>query len=80
MEIYVHREDALVTWGDKGPVRVLSSDGSVSEQRHVQGDLVWMSGQDGFDAGHAAGFEEGFEAGVRASALEHAASPTAVAS
>lgn len=79
MEIYVFADKVLASWGF-GPVRVLSSSGPVVEQRRVQGDLVWMSNERGFDYGHAVGYEEGFEAGVRASALDHASNPTAVAS
>lgn len=75
MQIYVADNQVLVSWGTRGPLWSLNSDGSVSEQLRVQGDLVWEDGQDGFDFGYAVGHADGFEQACR-----DAVTPTAAAS
>ena len=65
MQIFVYGETVLVSWDNKGPLWALTSDGQVSEQLRVQGDLVWMDGQSGFNAGYAVGHCDGFEEAAR---------------
>lgn len=80
MQIFVSGDKVLVSWDDIGPVFVLTPDGEVDHQFRVQGDMVWMDGEKGFNAGYQVGLSEGYESGARASALEHAVPPRAVAS
>jgi hypothetical protein len=75
VEIYLHENKVLVTWADKGPVWVLSPDGTVSEQLRVQGELVWANGERGFSSGYSVGHSEGYEQACR-----DADKPAAVAS
>jgi hypothetical protein len=64
MEIYLSsdRRRVLVYWG-RGTMTVLHSDGTVTEQSRVEGELVWSTFEPGYDAGYAKGNEEGYREG-----------------